>query len=139
MKILRSVALPLIGCLILASCTSFGSRLPARSSSGPAVAPPPGPAVGSDAISGTWVPTDEKARGVYVAQFRDGVFVSTSPTTKKPLAKGRYQIVSDTTVKLDFVGAASGTAVQANCERRSDTVLYCVPTLGSPFTLSRTA
>ena len=139
MKKLRFVALPLVGCLVLASCQSFGSRLPSRGPSAPTAPPPVATAQGSDAISGTWVPTDEKARGVYVAQFRDGVFVSTSPTTKKPLAKGRYVIVSDTSVKLDFVGAASGTAVQANCERQSETTLYCVPTLGSPFTLSRTA
>lgn len=89
------------------------------------------------ALNGRWVPTDEATRGVYVAEFRDGVFVSRSPKTQKPLAKGSYSIASDTVVNLKFVGAATQTAVEAKCERRTSTTMYCVPTIGSPFNLAR--
>lgn len=90
------------------------------------------------ALNGKWIPTDEAAKGVYVAEFRNGVFVSRSPTTNKPLAKGSYSVVSDTSVDLKFVGAATKTAVEAKCDRQTPSTMYCTPSIGSPFNLRRT-
>jgi len=124
---------------MLAGCQSFGSRLPAAS---PQPAPTPvasAPSATPNAgINGTWVPTDAAVKGVYVAQFRNGVFVSTSPKTNQPLAKGKYSITAENNIQLEFVGAATNTVVKAKCERPAPTTLYCVPTIGSPFTLQRT-
>ncbi len=94
------------------------------------------PGAGSE-LNGNWLPTDEAARGVYVAEFRDGVFVSRSPTTDKPLAKGKYSIVSDKKIDLEFIGAATNTAVKASCDRLTPDTMYCVPSVGSPFNLKR--
>jgi len=93
---------------------------------------------GGAVLNGTWLPTDAAAKGVYVAEFKDGVFVSRSPTTNKPLAQGKYVIASEKQVDLEFVGAATNTAVKAKCDRLSSDTMYCVPTVGSPFNLKRT-
>lgn len=124
---------------VLVGCQSTTPNTP---NSGINLRPAPQPEVQPEikpgaALNGRWVPTDEATRGVYVAEFRDGVFVSRSPTTQKPLAKGSYTIASDTQVDLKFVGAATKTAVEAKCERRTPTTMYCVPTIGSPFNLAR--
>ena len=95
------------------------------------------PSAGAE-LNGTWLPTDDAAKGVYVAEFKNGVFVSRSPTTNKPLAKGNYKIVSDKAIDLEFVGAATNTAVKAKCDRPTSDTMYCVPTVGSPFNLKRT-
>lgn len=94
------------------------------------------PTAGAE-LNGTWLPTDQAARGVYEAEFKDGIFVSRSPTTNKPLAKGNYKIVSDKVIDLEFVGAATNTAVKAKCDRLTENTMYCVPTVGSPFNLQR--
>ncbi len=91
----------------------------------------------SAVLNGTWLPTDEAAKGVYVADFRDGEFVSRSPSSDKQLAIGKYVIVSDKVINLEFVGAATNTAVKAKCDRLSEDTMYCVPTVGSPFNLKR--
>ncbi len=88
------------------------------------------------ALNGQWMPTDEASRGVYVAEFRDGVFVSRSPGSDDALARGSYNVAGDN-VNLNFVGAVSKTEVNATCQRRTATTLYCVPTVGSPFNLQR--
>jgi hypothetical protein len=88
-------------------------------------------------LNGVWLPTDDAAKGVYEAEFKDGIFVSRSPTTNKPLAKGNYKVVSDKQIDLEFVGAATNTAVQAKCDRLTEDTMYCVPTVGSPFNLKR--
>ena len=113
------------GLLILGGCQTSGSSLRPVSKPNPL------------SVNGTWIPTDASTRGIYVAEFRDGVFVSTSPSTKKPLAKGKYTVLSQTEIDLEFVGAATQTAVKAKCERKTPETMYCVPTLGSPFNLSR--
>ena len=122
-----------IGSLMLASCQSSNSRTPnlGLSNSTPVATEPVG-------LNGTWIPTDEKAKGVYVATFRDSVFVSKSPKDQKVLAKGSYSIVSETAVKLQFEGAATKTVVNADCERKTTETLYCIPSIGSPFNLRRT-
>ncbi len=99
----------------------------------PAAAPAPS---ANAALNGQWVPTDEASRGVYVAEFRDGVFVSRSPGSNDALARGSYNVAGDS-VNLNFVGAVSRTEVNATCQRRTATALYCVPTVGSPFNLQR--
>ncbi len=88
------------------------------------------------ALNGQWLPSDEASRGVYVAEFRDGVFVSRSPGSDDALARGSYNVAGDS-VNLNFVGAVSQTEVNATCQRRTATTLYCVPTVGSPFNLQR--
>ena len=99
--------------------------------------PPPAAAPSANAaLNGRWVPTDEASRGVYVAEFRDGVFVSRSPGSDDALARGSYTVAGDS-VDLNFVGAVSQTEVNATCQRRTATALYCVPTVGSPFNLQR--
>ena len=91
----------------------------------------------SAVLNGTWLPTDEAAKGVYEAEFRDGEFVSRSPSSNKQLAIGKYVIVSDKVINLEFVGAATNTAVKAKCDRLTEDTMYCVPTVGSPFNLKR--
>ncbi|MEP1207581.1 MAG: hypothetical protein ABJM29_03530 [Rhizobiaceae bacterium] len=95
------------------------------------------PSAGSE-LNGTWLPTDEAAKGVYEAEFKNGVFISRSPSTNKSLAKGKYVVVSEKQVDLEFVGAATNTAVKAKCDRLTNNTMYCVPTIGSPFNLKRT-
>jgi len=100
--------------------------------------PKPAPAVVPkvENISGSWIPTDAAAKGVYVATFQDGSFISKSPKDGKILAKGTYTL-TEKNVALKFVGAATGTAVDASCDRKTATTLYCVPTVGSPFNLQK--
>lgn len=118
----------LAGLVLVAGCQTSGPQLRP-------ITTPPNPL----SINGTWIPTDANTRGIYVAEFKDGVFVSTSPSTQKPLAKGKYTVLSETLIDLEFVGAATQTAVQAKCERKTPQTLYCVPTLGSPFNLAKRA
>lgn len=120
--------------LVLASCKSSGNAL---SSGKPTVGLSPKPA-DPNRIDGKWLPTDEGAKGVYVAEFRSGQFVSRSPKTNQPLAKGQYKVVSADSVELNFVGAATKTAVSAKCQRPTPSKLYCVPSIGSPFNLQKT-
>lgn len=128
-KILTVASLTTIA--LLAACQSGGQR----SNAGLESSLTPGPGA---VLNGTWLPTDEAAIGVYEAEFKDGVFVSRSPSTSNPLAKGKYVVVSDKLVDLEFVGAATNTAVQAKCDRLTEDTMYCVPTIGSPFNLKRT-
>lgn len=95
------------------------------------------PAADPNSLNGQWIPTDEAAKGVYVATFRDNVFVSKSPSDGKVLAKGNYTVQSESQVKLQFEGAATKTVVNADCQRPTPTTLYCVPSIGSPFNLQR--
>lgn len=128
------------GCLALASCQSTSPVAPkvaVKPQPRPAVAAAPAPVKKAIGINGKWIPTDSAARGIYVAEFRDGVFVSRSTSTNKPLAKGSYKNLTEKSVDLNFVGAATKTAVQAKCERQTSSTLYCVPSLGSPFNLRR--
>lgn len=117
--------------IALASCQSPGTRGPDLSLAKPA------PTTNTDGLNGQWIPTDEAAKGVYVATFRDNVFVSKSPTNGKILAKGSYTSASDTLVKLTFEGAATKTVVNADCQRTAPEKLYCVPSIGSPFNLQK--
>ena len=126
MKFLLVNATIVASLVILSGCQSTGPQLRPVSAK-------PDPL----SINGRWFPTDASTRGIYVAEFKDGVFVSTSPSTQKPLAKGKYTVLSQTEIDLEFVGAATQTAVKAKCQRRTPTTLYCVPSLGSPFNLSR--
>ena len=128
----------LTAAFILSACQGIGSnnQRPVQV----AIATPP-PATttappANAALNGSWVPTDEASRGVYVAEFRDGVFVSRSPGSDDALARGSYNVAGDN-VNLNFVGAVSQTEVNATCQRRTATTLYCVPTVGSPFNLQR--
>ena len=124
---------------LLAGCQSARLNTPqAEVTAAPRPEAPPPAANTAAALNGKWIPTDEAARGVYVAEFRDGVFVSRSPKTNKPLAKGSYTVVSDQVVNLKFVGAATQTAVEAKCDRQTPSTMFCTPTIGSPFNLSRT-
>ncbi|NKB50832.1 MAG: hypothetical protein GKR97_01185 [Rhizobiaceae bacterium] len=91
----------------------------------------------SAVLNGTWLPTDEAAKGVYEADFKGGKFISRSPSGDKQLAIGKYVIVSEKVIDLEFVGAATNTAVKAKCDRLTDDTMYCVPTVGSPFNLKR--
>ena len=118
---------------LLAACQSGGPRANVGSGLELSLTPDAGAE-----LNGTWLPTDEAARGVYEAEFKNGVFVSRSPSTNKPLAKGNYKIVSDKLIDLEFIGAATNTAVKAKCDRLTDNTMYCVPTVGSPFNLKRT-
>jgi hypothetical protein len=116
---------------LLTACNSNKSR----SNSGLESSLSPG--AGAE-LNGTWLPTDAAAKGVYEAEFKNGVFISRSPSTDKPLAKGNYKIVSNKEIALEFVGAATNKVVRAKCDRQSTDTLYCVPTVGSPFNLKRT-
>ena len=120
--------------VVLSACQMNTPRLGGNSNSGIESSLTPG---GGGELNGTWLPTDEAARGVYEAEFKDGVFVSRSPSTNKPLAKGNYKIVSEKQIDLEFVGAATNTAVKAKCDRLTEDTMYCVPTVGSPFNLKR--
>lgn len=91
----------------------------------------------ASAVNGRWEPTDDATRGVYVAEFRDGVFVSRSPETGKPLARGSYRVPSDSLIELDFVGATTQTRVTATCQRSTPTTMFCQPSTGSPFNLRK--
>ncbi len=124
----------LISIALLSACQFGGLRGNSSSNTGIEASLTPGP--GAE-LNGTWLPTDEAAVGVYEAEFKDGVFISRSPSTSKPLAKGKYVVVSDKQVDLEFVGAATNTAVKAKCDRLSENTMYCVPTVGSPFNLKR--
>ena len=117
---------------LLTACQSGGFRSNTGSGIESSLTPKEGAA-----LNGVWLPTDAAAQGVYEAEFRDGIFVSRSPSTSKPLAKGNYKVVSDKQVDLEFFGAATNTAVQAKCDRLTDDTMYCVPTIGSPFNLKR--
>ena len=122
------------GLALLAACQSSGFR--SNSGSSAVLESSLTPNEGA-VMNGVWLPTDAAAKGVYEAEFKDGVFISRSPTTNKPLAKGNYKVISDKQVDLEFVGAATNTAVQAKCERLTENTLYCVPTVNSPFNLKR--
>ena len=93
--------------MFLSACQSgnFGNR-------SNAIATSLTPQAGAE-LNGTWLPTDQAARGVYEAEFKDGIFVSRSPTTNKPLAKGNYKIVSDKVIDLDEVSSVDITGVFA--------------------------
>ena len=117
---------------LLTACQSGGFRSNTGSGIESSLTPKEGAA-----LNGVWLPTDAAAQGVYEAEFKDGIFVSRSPSTSKPLAKGNYKVVSDKQVDLEFAGAATNTAVQAKCDRLTDDTMYCVPTIGSPFNLKR--
>ena len=136
---MRNLRTPLIFLAVggvLAGCQSTNPGFPGTNSPPPPTQPTaPGPVV---AIDGTWIPTDEAAKGVYVATFKGGVFVSKSPSSGKILAKGSYTIPSSTKVALKFEGAATKTVVDADCDLRTATTLYCVPSIGSPFNLQKT-
>lgn len=114
---------------------NFGGNRPSASAAKPVAAKPAETA--TNALNGQWIPTDEAAKGVYVATFRDNVFVSKSPSDGKILAKGSYRIEGESQVKLQFEGAATKTVVNADCQRPTPTTLYCVPSIGSPFNLQR--
>ena len=101
----------------------------------PAPAEPAAPRPGAE-LNGRWLPTDRDTRGVYIAEFRNGAFVSRAPGSSDALAKGSYTVDGDR-VSLTFVGAATQTRNTAQCERRGDASLYCVPSTGSPFNLQR--
>ena len=119
---------------LLTACQSNGFRLNSGAKSGVESSLAPN----EDAVlNGVWLPTDEAAKGVYEAEFNNGIFISHSPTTNKPLAKGNYKVVSEKQIDLEFVGAATNTAVQAKCDRLTTDTMYCVPTVGSPFNLKR--
>ena len=122
-------ATALASLVVLAACQGNNSRSSGLESS---LSPTTGAA-----LNGKWLPTDAAARGVYEAEFRNGVFVSRSPESNKPLAKGSYRIISDKEFDLEFVGAATNTAVKAKCNRPTGDTMYCVPTVGSPFNLKR--
>ncbi|MEP0941279.1 MAG: hypothetical protein ABJH63_18225 [Rhizobiaceae bacterium] len=124
----------LTGLALLTACQSSGFR--SNSGSSAPIESSLTPNEGA-VLNGVWLPTDEAAKGVYEAEFKDGIFVSRSPTTNKNLAKGNYKVVSDKQVDLEFVGAATNTAVKAKCDRLTDSTMYCVPTVGSPFNLKR--
>ena len=129
---LRSILFSAAAGVILASCQTapqLGSLTPkpAGNAANPAQ---------NDLVAGNWIPTDEAAKGIYVATFKDGNFISKSPSDGKILAKGSYTQTADKP-KLKFVGAATGTAVDADCERKTPTTLHCVPSIGSPFNLAK--
>ncbi len=123
----------LTGAILLSACQSGSIGNPFGSSQ-----PPAAVQSAESTLNGTWLPTDAAARGVYEAEFRNGVFVSRSPSTNKPLARGSYRVVTDTQIDLQFVGAATNTSVEAKCTRQSPDTMYCVPSVGSPFNLRRT-
>ena len=125
------LAIASLASIALLSACQLGGQ---RSNSGIENSLTPGPGA---ALNGKWLPTDEAARGVYEAEFKDGEFVSRNPNTNKPLAQGKYVIVSDKLVDLEFVGAATNTVVKAKCDRQTEDTMYCVPTVGSPFNLKR--
>ena len=52
------------------------------------------------------------------------------------LARGSYRVAGDNRVP-EFRRCRLKTEVDAPCQRRSATTLYCVPTVGSPFNLPR--
>lgn len=122
-------ATALASLVVLAACQNNNSRSSGLESS-------LSPKTGSE-LNGKWLPTDAAARGVYEAEFRDGVFASRSPGNNKLLAKGSYRIISDKQIDLEFVGAATNTAVKAKCDRPTSNTMYCVPSVGSPFNLQR--
>ncbi len=142
------ISLSLAGAVALSGCQSTGFGLPslrsapkAQSTATPqltANAAPATRAAPPTGIDGRWIPTDEGARGVYVAEFRKGVFVSRPPNNGDALARGRYTVKSEKEVELSFIGAVSKRSVNATCERKSADTLFCVPNSGSPFNLRRT-
>lgn len=97
--------------------------------------PAPAPVVAG--IDGTWVPTDDATKGAYVAIFKQGRFLSKGTNGGPILAKGSYSGLTNESVSLKFVGAASGTNQSAQCERRTPTQLYCVQPSGSAFNLRK--
>jgi len=129
---LRSTFFPILAGIALASCQTATPNLPSLK---PAAKPVPA-AAAPDLVSGQWIPTDEASKGIYVATFKDGNFISKSPKDGKILAKGSYTQQAEK-LMLKFVGAATGTVVNASCERKSPTALYCVPSVGSPFNLAK--
>lgn len=123
----------LAGAILLSACQMGSTGNPFGSRQQATVAQ-----TAESTLNGTWLPTDAAARGVYEAEFRNGVFVSRSPSTNKPLARGSYRVVSDKLIDLQFVGAATNTSVEAKCNRQTADTMYCVPSVGSPFNLRRT-
>lgn len=121
--------------LLLAGCQT--SRFGGNQRTGIAPAQRTPQVTAEAAINGRWQPTDAATQGVYVAEFRDGVFVSRSPATGNPLAKGSYKVTADDRVELDFVGATTQTRVTAICQRTTPDTLFCQPSTGSPFNLQR--
>ena len=134
MKYSTAAIIGIASLALLTACQSSGFRSNTGSNSGLESSLKPNEGA---ALNGVWLPTDAAAKGVYEAEFKDGIFISRSPSTNKAVAKGNYKIISDKQVDLEFVGAATNTAVQAKCDRQTDDTMYCVPTVGSPFNLKR--
>ncbi|MGI9353758.1 MAG: hypothetical protein ACR2PF_01135 [Rhizobiaceae bacterium] len=136
MKKTASTLLALIVTMAVAGCQSPFSG----SSRRVAVAtPPPAPANSTAALNGRWVPTDEATRGAYFAEFNNGKFISRDPQSKAAIAQGSYTVPSDTSVKLNFVGAASGKRIRADCLRSAPDRMTCTPTVGGTFNLQKTS
>jgi len=140
---LRTFSLSLMAGAFLAGCQSQQATVPeikvAKVEPNPAPKPKPEPKPVAKPISlnGSWVPTDEATKGVYVATFRNNQFLSKAPEGAI-LAKGNYKVGANGKVKLNFVGAVTKRKSEANCDLKGTTRLQCVLTTGSSFNLQKT-
>ena len=125
MKKLRSLALPVAGCLLVASCQTFGARAPVAAptpSAAPQAAPSAAPV--QQGIDGRWIPEDEANRKIYYNEFRNGKFAAYTADGKNTLALGKYNR-NGSQVTFEYFSQARGKKVVANCDLVGTARLQC--------------